>query len=168
LKSQNLARDDNAKLPLKMAGANVQGASGFRHLQLVRQRLKATDPTWMVSRFGKNGAPMSNVVNFPSKLSIDSMTAEERASLLDAVLENTERFASAFIALEGEICDLAFMGETTRDLAGDLIKQPDFPRAADLLFSAVQQLANQIKEFTTRYYERLERAEADAADNAVN
>ena len=89
---------------------------------------------------------MSNVVNFPSKLSIDSMTAEERASLLSAVLDNTERFASAFMALEGEICDLAFMGETTRDLAGELIKQPGFPREADLLFVAVQQLANQIKE----------------------
>jgi len=114
------------------------------------------------------GVPMSNVVNFPTKLSIDSMTAEERASLLSAVLDNTERFASAFMALEDEICDLAFMGETIRDLAGDLIKQPGFPREADLLFVAVQQLANQIKEFTTRYYERLERAEAGAAEDAVN
>ena len=111
----------------------------------------------------RTGAPMSEVVNFPTKLGIDSMTAEERTSLLSAVLErltaiadenNTERFASAFKALEGEICDLAFMGEITRDLAGDLINQPCLPREADLLFSAVQQLANQIKEFTTRYYDR--------------
>ena len=101
---------------------------------------------------------MSNVVRFPSKPSIDSMTAEERASLLSAVLDNTERFASAFMALEGEICDLALMGEATRDLAGELIKQPGFPREAGLLFVAVQQLANQIKEFTTRYYDSWESA----------
>jgi hypothetical protein len=104
---------------------------------------------------------MSNVVDFPTKLSIDSMTAEERASLFSAVQERltaiadeAQRFASAFRALEGEICDLAIMGEITRDLAGDLINKPGFSPEADRLSSAVQQLANQIKEFTTRYYDR--------------
>jgi hypothetical protein len=51
-------------------------------------------------------------------------------------------------------------------LAGDLIKQPGFPREADLLFSAVQQLANQIKEFTTRYYDRWDGTVTDAVDDA--
>jgi hypothetical protein len=94
-------------------------------------------------------------------MSTDNITAEERASLLSAVQERltaiadeAKRFASAFRALEGEICDLAIMGEITRDLARGLINKPGLPREADLLFSAVQQLADQIEEFTTRYYDR--------------
>ena len=71
------------------------------------------------------GVPMSNVVNFPTKLSIDSMTAEERASLLSAVLDNTERFASAFMALEDEICDLTLMADIASALASELLNKPN-------------------------------------------
>jgi hypothetical protein len=72
--------------------------------------------------------------------------------------ESAERLASAFKALEGEICDLALMGDITKDLAGNLINKAGLPREAD----RVEQLAKLIGEFRTRYYRRWNGAEPGA------
>ena len=112
---------------------------------------------------------MSEVVNFPTKLGID-ITAEEFAFPTDmrrhpiaiSKEERAERLASAFRALEGEICDLALMGDITKGLAGDLITKAGLPREADRLFFAVEQLAKLIGEFRTRYYRRWNGAEPSA------
>jgi hypothetical protein len=111
---------------------------------------------------------MSEMVTFPTKLSLDNMTAEEFATDMHRYLvavareESTERLASAFRALEGEICDLALMGDITKDLAGDLINKAGLPREADRLFFAVEQLAKLIGEFRTRYYRCWNGAEPSA------
>ena len=107
---------------------------------------------------------MSEVVNFPTGFKIDCMTGEECAELPVETRRHlsTERLASAFRALEGEICDLALMGDITKDLAGDLINRAGLPREADRLFFAVEQLAKLIGEFRTRYYRRWNGAEPSA------
>ena len=112
---------------------------------------------------------MSEVVNFPTGLNIDCKKAEDFAEFpvrrhLVAVAreESTERLASAFRALEGEICDLALMGDITEGLAGDLINQTGLPREADRLLFAVEQLAKLIGEFRTRYYRLWNSAEPSA------
>ena len=112
---------------------------------------------------------MSEVVNFPTGLNIDCKKAEDFAEFpvrrhLVAVArgESTERLASAFRALEGEICDLALMGDITEGLAGDLINKTGLPREADRLFFAVEQLAKLIGEFRTRYYRLWNGAEPSA------
>jgi len=111
---------------------------------------------------------MSEVVDFPTGLNIDCVKAEDFAEFsvrrhsVAREPESADRLASAFRALEGEICDLALMGDITKDLAGDLINKAGLPREADRLFFAVEQLAKLIGEFRTRYYRRWNGAEPSA------
>jgi len=80
----------------------------------------------------------------------------------DERAKSEKRFTSAFMNLEGEVCDLDRMGEIAEHLVLEWLEISGYsaPRKAELATCAVQQLARLLKEFKTKYFDAFEGAKA--------
>ncbi|MEO8319827.1 MAG: hypothetical protein ABI561_16040 [Bradyrhizobium sp.] len=84
----------------------------------------------------------SNIVEFP---------ASDRPILEGEV---DKLHATAFINMEGEVCDLERMGAITRDLIMECAAREDSYRQLELAVFAVWQLEKMTRDFRTNYYKR--------------